>query len=182
MFRRLLNVWVAYVAIGTGAALAAPPTSTWEFALPVTEDLSIFGRDLLLLYFGPDFGSQIVKTRVVLEFETDGTLKPSDLILQLSPIAPVDPWILQGDADFHWPTTAGTFTAVLETDIYNGPVVTELWEVLLDAEGEELLGGRFLNNSRFELDYIPAPEPASLALLGGAGVALQSRRPRRGRA
>ncbi len=163
-------------AAGVLACAALAGAETWTFPLPSAPDLSVFGREILLLYAGPPIGSTILMTRLRATFETDDSFAAADLILQLSPLTPEPPWILEGGADLGWGADPGVYSAVLETDQYNGPVTSEFWESLIDATGNLFLGGHFLDDSAFEVDYLPIPEPGSAAGMAVAFILLRRRR------
>jgi uncharacterized protein (TIGR03382 family) len=136
----------------------------------------------MLRFIRPDLtGRTIVETRLFLTFTPAPGFDAGDFYLLL--VAPVSPEV-RGDgfifldtrADLGW-SGAGTFSAQLTFSNLNGVLNPGLWTFdVFPTIDPPILVGTFSGDTRWEVDTIPTPGTAALALLAGL-LPLRRRRP-----
>ncbi len=133
------------------ASASAQQSQTVTFSFP-DQSLENYGVEALYGWFGEDaVGGQITSSRLYLKFETAGNFDAALFHTQfvVPTLGDHYVWELTG-ADLGW-KGQGTFSAMIETDDFNGTVRAGKYSWILDGgmDGPGI-SGRFLENSRYE--------------------------------
>src|SRR5688572_15788591 len=181
-----MNVTASVGVVVVGAACGRASAETVRFDLPGAP-LAMFGLSFGADYLAPPEGS-VTSARMHLEFNTEtdfGSFDAADILIQVqAPVGEEFPWWDVQGASLGW-SGPGTFTADIETNLLNGPILIKeidpdadfsVWFVrLLNAEDDQPLGGQFIG-SYVEVDIAPVPAPASALALGMLVMARRRKR------
>jgi hypothetical protein len=143
----------AIVALFLAAPTLAQQTQTVTFPFP-DQPLENYGVEMLYGWFGEDaVGGQITASRLYLKFETSGDFDAALFHSQfvVPTLGDNSVWEFTG-ADLGW-SGQGQFSAMIDTDDFNGEVRSGKYSWILDAgmDGPGI-SGQFLDNSRYEFD------------------------------
>ncbi len=150
-------------------ALGSPPTRLHRVEMPQSDEFCEFGTfspppnptGIERLVVGPPAGVNITKTRLIVTFVTSDACEPNfdaaDILLSLSQVDLGIEWLIRGDVDLAW-TGQGTFTASVESDLFNGPNPSRLWSDAYYAQNATQIPGHFHNDvnvvdSFWEFEY-----------------------------
>jgi hypothetical protein len=125
MTRSLGMTTAAAAILCTTASLAGAQgvTPTHTFETPMKFD-PFSGEVVMATMIAPPAGETILRTELHIEWTTDGTQPASLFGMHLSTYlesGPTPTWSLTG-ADFGWGSAAGTYSAVVSTDLLNGTI------------------------------------------------------------
>jgi hypothetical protein len=135
--------------------------------MPQSEEFCDFGTfgpngmGIVRVVLGPPAGVQITNSRLVVTFVTSDACEPTfdagNILLVLTSPNNVD-WIVAGSVELNW-SGQGTFTADIDTNIFNGFNPSRLWEDAYLANIETQVPGHFHQNvavvdSFWEFEYI----------------------------
>jgi hypothetical protein len=118
---------------------------------------------IFITFAGPPDG-YTVRVRAHITFATGGTFTHDDLEMRIN--APIEPqfpeWVVQGGADFGWPSSTGTATGDAETFTLNGEIASSpfpwsIWDVSIGpvlGSGQDGVTGQFID-SYIEVSFAP---------------------------
>ena len=144
---------LSMLAILLASRTLAQTSQTVTFPFP-DQPLENYGVEALYGWFGEDaVGGQITSSRLYLKFETAGDMDAARFHTQfvVPTLGDNSVWELTG-ADLGW-SGQGLFTAMIQTDEFNGEVRSGKYSWILDGgpDGRGITG-RFTGNSRYEFD------------------------------
>jgi hypothetical protein len=155
---------------------AAAPAVADPFVVDFFPDGVKHDHIIMLGFLGPTEGT-ITETRLIVDFTTADDFDAANLFMLLVANAG-EGFIAVTGADLGW-SGPGSFSADVPYDDLNGALDTGVWvfDVYADVGDPPAYSGEFSMDTRWELDIIPVPAPATIALLLAAPTAVRRRRP-----